>query len=64
MAGIRVHLQVIDEQTLKRLTRLDLLTRDMTPVMQDYDREMVAWRQRAFDAYGPPGRWAPLKRQS
>lgn len=61
MAGVKVTYQVVSEQALKALTGLDLRTRDLTPVMQDFAGYMKGSVQKNFDAQGRPARWAPLK---
>lgn len=64
MAGVKVIYQVVGEQALKRLEGLDLRTRDLTPVMQDFAGYMRGSVQKNFDAQGRPTRWAPLKASS
>lgn len=61
MAGVKVTYQVVKEQALQALTGLDLRTRDLTPVMQDFAGYMPGSVQKNFDAQGRPARWAPLK---
>jgi phage gpG-like protein len=61
MAGVKITYQVVKEQALKALTGLDLRTRDLTPVMQDFAGYMKGSVQKNFDAQGRPARWAPLK---
>jgi phage gpG-like protein len=61
MAGVKVTYTVIGEQALQALTRLDLNTRNLMPVMRDFAAYMVGSVQRNFDAQGRPGKWAPLK---
>jgi phage gpG-like protein len=61
MAGVKVSYIVIKEQALQALTGLDLRTRDLTPVMQDFAQYMLRSVDQNFDAQGRPARWAPLK---
>lgn len=61
MAGVKVIYQVVGAQALQRLTGLDLRTRDLTPVMQDFAGYMQGSVQKNFAAQGRPARWAPLK---
>lgn len=61
MAGAKITYQVVKEQALQALTGLDLRTRDLTPVMQDFAGYMLGSVQKNFDAQGRPARWAPLK---
>lgn len=64
MAGAKVTYTVVKEQALQALTGLDLRTRDLTPVMQDFAGYMRISVQKNFDAQGRPARWAPLKASS
>lgn len=64
MAGVKVTYQVVKEQALQALTGLDLRTRDLTPVMQDFAGYMKGSVQKNFAAQGRPARWAPLKASS
>lgn len=61
MAGVKVTYTVIGEPAYKALTGLDLRTRNLLPVMQDFAGYMVGSVQRNFDAQGRPAKWAPLK---
>jgi phage gpG-like protein len=61
MAGVKVTYTVVKEQAIQALERLEVRTRDLTPVMQDFAEYMKGSVERTFAAQGRPSRWAPLK---
>ncbi len=61
MAGVKCTYTVIGEQALQALTGLDLRTRNMMPVMQDFAGYMLGSVQKNYDAQGRPVKWVALK---